>query len=185
MLGKSKNYPLRMRFISLFILLIIGFSFFIFKNPSFISKLVNNSSVARVLYVIDGDTMDVVIDGKKERVRLIGIDAPEMEYEEKRADCFANQATEALKTIINGNTVSLVSDPTQSDRDSYSRLLRYIFLTDGTNVNKLMISKGYAYEYTYKGIPYQYQKDFQEAELGAKENKIGIWAEGICPVMIQ
>jgi len=158
--------------------------FFFIKDKTIVAPK-SLSTTAFVLYVIDGDTMDVVIDGKKERVRLIGIDAPEVEYEEKRADCFANQATEALKTIINGNTVSLVSDPTQSDRDSYSRLLRYIFLTDGTNVNKLMISKGYAYEYTYLGIPYQYQKDFQEAELGAKENKIGIWAEGICPVMIQ
>ena len=137
MLGKPKNYLLRWIFIGLFVLLVFGFCLILFQNSQYVRNSLGTklSPTASPLYtvqkVIDGDTIDVVIDKKSERVRLIGIDAPEMAYEEKQADCFAKEATEALKTIINGNTVSLVSDPTQSDRDSYSRLLRYIFLIDG------------------------------------------------------
>jgi micrococcal nuclease len=144
----------------------------------------NNKAVsAKVLYVIDGDTLDVVIDGKKERVRLIGIDAPEMAYEEKQADCFAKQSKEFLREMLDGKTVQLESDPTQDNRDKYERLLRYIFVEDGTDVNRFMIAGGFAREYTYLGIPYRHQKEFQEAELEAKNKKLGLWAEGACSVL--
>ena len=142
------------------------------KNPKTV--------LANVLYVIDGDTIDVVIDGKKERVRLIGIDAPEVEYEDKPADCFADESAASLKALIDGKAVSLASDPTQGDRDSYGRLLRYAYLSDNTNVNKQMVSQGYARQYSYKGIPYQFQKEFQEAEREAKKLKKGLWADGVC-----
>ena len=67
------------------------------------------------------------------------------------------------------------SDPTQGDKDKYNRLLRYIFLEDGTNFSKLMISDGYAREYTYQ-VPYRYMEEFKETEKEAREAKRGLWA---------
>ena len=183
-LYRNNAHWLILLFVIFLIGLFIGLNVFHYRqvrSPSSVTPENSNSVSAKVLYVIDGDTMDVSIDGKKERVRLIGIDAPEMAYEEKQADCFSGESADALKTIINGNAVSLVLDPTQSDRDSYGRLLRYLYLPDGTNVNKMMVEQGYAYEYTYKENPYQLQGEFQEAEQKAKAVKAGLWADGVCP----
>lgn len=55
------------------------------------------------------------------------------------------------------------------------------FLEDGTNINKLMISEGYAHEYTYN-IPYKYQSEFKQAQKEAEENNRGLWADNACPM---
>lgn len=186
--SSSRKHSLRSRFIRIYILLAIFFLvFFFFLYYSANNLIIQPSQItlsatarATVQKVIDGDTIDVVVDGKRERVRLIGIDAPEVEYEDKLADCFAGESAARLKDLIGGKTVSLSSDPTQEDRDSYDRLLRFVYLPDNTNINKKMIEEGYAYEYTYKGIPYQYQKEFQDAESEAKKLKKGFWTDGAC-----
>ena len=141
----------------------------------------NTSIYAKVLYVIDGDTVDVAVDGKKQRVRLLGIDAPEMGFENKKEMCFAGESRNKLLDFIDGNTVSIASDSTQQDRDAYNRILRYMYLPDGTFVNKQLIEEGYAYEYTYKELPYLYRQEFQEAQKKAQSEHIGIWKEGVCP----
>ena len=71
-------------------------------------------------------------------------------------------------------------DPTQGDRDKYGRLLRFVFLLNGINFNKLMISQGFAHEYTYKSNPYKYQGEFVAAEKEAREGKKGLWADDAC-----
>ena len=73
----------------------------------------------------------------------------------------------------------MVADDTQGDRDKYGRLLRYVFLEDGTNFDKLMIEEGYGHEYTYD-IPYMFQSEFQQAEADAQANKRGLWADDAC-----
>jgi micrococcal nuclease len=73
----------------------------------------------------------------------------------------------------------LQSDPSQEDKDKYNRLLRYVFLEDGTNLNLLLISEGYAHEYTYD-VPYALQKEFQTAEKSARENEKGLWSPTAC-----
>jgi len=136
---------------------------------------------ARVAKVIDGDTVDVVIDGKEERVRLIGIDASEVEHEGKPKECFGEEAKLYLEGLLSGQTVQLQPDSTQSDRDEYNRLLRYVFLPPEERlVNSIMVSQGFAREYTFKGIPYHYQKEFQDAQQIAKRLKVGLWAENAC-----
>ena len=147
------------------------------------SPAVSLSPLYVVFSVVDGDTIDVLIDGKKERVRLIGIDAPEFGDEEYPAECFTQEALSEAKELLDGKIIRLVSDPTQDNRDKYERLLRYVFLEDGTNVNERMISGGFAREYSYLGIPYQYRQEFQEAERDAKNKKLGLWAEGACSVL--
>ena len=66
------------------------------------------------------------------------------------------------------------------NKDEYGRLLRYIFLEDGTNFGKIMIEEGYAFEYTYENKPYQYQDEFKVAENDAREMKKGLWVKGVC-----
>ncbi|MEA2088732.1 MAG: thermonuclease family protein [Patescibacteria group bacterium] len=148
-------------------------------------KISNNSNFVfiekyySVIKVIDGDTITVDIDGNNETLRLIGIDTPETVHPTKTVECFGIEASNKAKNLLTGKKVKLESDDTQGERDKYNRLLRYVFLEDGTNFNKLMINDGYAYEYTYF-LPYKYQNEFKQAEQFARENKNGLWADGVC-----
>ncbi len=142
------------------------------QNPQMQEKV-------RVTKIVDGDTVKVLINNKEEAVRLIGIDAPETMDPRKTIECFGKEAGDKAKEILTGKTVTLESDPTQGDRDKYGRLLRYVFL-DNLNFNELMVSEGYAHEYTYQSNPYKYQLKFIEAEKKASENKEGLWADNAC-----
>lgn len=132
-----------------------------------------------VTHVIDGDTIQVVIDNKKETLRLIGIDTPETVDPRKPVQCFGKEASAKAKSLLSGKSVRLEADPTQGERDKYQRLLRYVFLENGTNFNKLMIAEGYAHEYTYN-TPYKYQVEFKQAQKEAEANKRGLWADDAC-----
>lgn len=136
-----------------------------------------------VVKVIDGDTVIVLIDGKNETLRLIGIDTPEMVDPRKPVQCFAKEASEKAKNTLTGQKVRLESDQTQGDKDKYNRLLRYIFLADGTSFNKMMIEQGFAHEYTYN-LPYKYRDEYISAQKNAKANDLGLWAPDACPVAV-
>lgn len=132
-----------------------------------------------VVKVVDGDTLDVSIEGKVERLRLIGIDTPETVDPRKPVECFGIEASNKAKAVLAGKKVSLEGDNTQGERDKYDRLLRYVFLEDGTNFNLFMVKEGYAYEYTYS-LPYKYHAEFKLAQKNAEINKKGLWASGVC-----
>ncbi len=127
-----------------------------------------------VVRVVDGDTLDVLINGKVERIRLIGIDTPETVDPRKPVQCFGIEASNKAKTLLMGKEVMLEGDPTQGERDKYGRLLRYVFLPDSTNFNLRMIKEGYAHEYTYT-VRYRYQTEFKDAQKEAMGNKAGLW----------
>ena len=151
-------------------------------QPSHTNNQVSTTKeTARVVRVVDGDTIKVLINNKEDTVRLIGIDTPETVDPRKPAQCFGKEASDKAKEVLTGKTISLESDPTQGNRDKYQRLLRYVFLGD-LNFNKFMISEGYAHEYTYKSNPYKYQLEFIQAEKDARQNKKGLWADGVCGV---
>lgn len=132
-----------------------------------------------VVKVVDGDTIDVKINGKVQRIRLIGINTPESVDPRKPVECFGKEASNKAKEILQSKRVKLEADMSQDDQDKYHRLLRYVFLEDGTNFNRLMISEGYAFEYTYY-LPYKYQTEFKQAEKEAREAKKGLWANNTC-----
>jgi len=132
----------------------------------------------QVIKVVDGDTMDVDIDGKIERLRLIGIDTPETVDPRKEVQCFGKEASNKAKELLEGKFVTLESDETQSTRDKYKRLLVYVFV-DGVNFNKFMIEEGYAYEYTYDSA-YKYQSEFKEAQVNAQSLNKGLWNSSTC-----
>jgi len=136
-----------------------------------------------VTQVVDGDTIKVDLSGKIETLRLIGIDTPEIVDPRKPVQCFAKEASAKAKEMLKGKKVKLEADSTQGERDKYDRLLRYVFLEDGTFFNKLMITEGYAHEYTYQVNPYKYQIEFKEAEKRAIEAGRGLWGANICDAM--
>ncbi len=132
-----------------------------------------------VTHVVDGDTIDVDLNGKSERIRLIGIDTPETVDPRKPVQCFGREASNKTKGMLSGKQVRLEADPTQDDRDKYGRLLRYVFLEDGTNYNEWLVAQGYAHEYTYN-IPYKYQAEFKDAEHKARDSDKGLWSPNTC-----
>ena len=133
----------------------------------------------RVVKVVDGDTLDVLMNGKPVRLRLIGLDTPETVDPRKPVQCFGKAASDTAKEMLAGKTVRLEYDASQGMSDKYSRTLVYVFLADGTNFNKYMISEGYGHEYTYN-LPYKYQREFKAAEKNAREQKKGLWADDAC-----
>ncbi len=133
----------------------------------------------KVLKIVDGDTIDVEIDGKAERLRLIGINTPETVDPRRPVECFGKEASAKAVEFLSGEEVELESDPTQSDKDKYGRLLRYVRTKEGFFYNLEIIKRGYAYEYTYD-TPYQYQAEFRAAQADAKSQGRGLWADGAC-----
>ncbi len=138
-----------------------------------------DDGLSLVVRVIDGDTIVAEIDGVQEKIRLIGVDTPEVIDSRRTVECFGKEASEFTKNLLTDVRVRLESDPTQGDRDRYGRLLRYVFLSDGTLVNKAIIAEGYGHEYTYRR-QYRYQDDFKSAERVARETEQGLWSPGAC-----
>jgi micrococcal nuclease len=139
----------------------------------------SNNKYYLVSRVVDGDTIDVEKDGEHVRVRLIGIDTPETVDPRRTVECFGKEASAKTKELLEGKMVRLETDPSQGDYDKYKRMLAYVYLSDGTLFNQTMISEGYAHEYTYR-LPYRYQAEFNDAERTAREEKKGLWADGVC-----
>lgn len=135
---------------------------------------------AQVLRVIDGDTIEVLLNEKKEKIRVIGINTPEVVDPRKAVECFGKEASSFAKQILEGQTVILESDLSQQERDKYGRLLRYIFVNN-IDFGKRMIAEGYAYEYTYDS-PYKYQLEYKNAESEASEQKLGLWKNEACTI---
>lgn len=138
-----------------------------------------NDETYLISRIIDGDTIDVDINGKTERVRLIGLDTPETVDPRKPVECYGNEASSYLRSFTSGKSVKLETDSTQSDRDAYGRLLRYAYLPDGTNIANEMIREGYGHEYTYR-VPYRLQTEFKKSQSYARSNQLGLWANKAC-----
>ena len=136
-----------------------------------------------VVNVVDGDTIKINIDGKDEVIRMIGINTPETVDPRKPVECFGKEASAKAKELLSGKKIYLEEDVTQGNLDKYNRLLRFVFLEDGTNFGEYMIKEGYANEYTYN-TPYKYQNLYKNAEKEAKEQKKGLWADDVCDVPV-
>jgi len=118
---------------------------------------------ARVVRVVDGDTF-IIETG--ERVRVIGINAPEMKT------LYGPPAKEHLLALIDGKTVDLQPDHISNDKDVYGRLLRYVYL-DGIDINKKMVTDGYAI--AFLKYPFDKETEYKQEEVKAKSASLGIW----------
>lgn len=127
-----------------------------------------------VVSVVDGDTIKVRIDGKKETLRLIGLDTPETKKPRTPVQCYGKEASSHMQSLVQSKQVQLEADPTQGERDKYGRLLRYVFVGGSTNVALAQIQGGFGREDTYDAA-YAYQAQFQSAQVAAQHAKRGTW----------
>ncbi len=132
-----------------------------------------------VTKVVDGDTLHIDINGKDEKVRLIGINTPETVDPRTPVQCFGKEASARMKELSQGKLVRIEYDESQNTRDVYGRILAYVYLEDGQMLNRKMIAEGYAYEYTYL-TPYKYQKEFRELQTLARTSLRGLWSTDTC-----
>ena len=126
--------------------------------------------------VVDGDTIKVRLNGVTEKVRLIGIDTPEL----NPAQCYGQKAASAMQSMVQGKQVMIASDPTQADRDQYGRLLRHVYLTDGRSAALSLITDGFGKEYTFDK-PYSGQANYVAAQSTAQSAGRGLWGAECAP----
>jgi micrococcal nuclease len=132
-----------------------------------------------VTSVTDGDTLKVSLNGKTEIIRLIGIDTPELDSTDPYTVCVAQAAKARMQTLAGQRYVSLMDDTTQSNRDRFQRLLRYIIDDKAVDIGKQLLLDGLAEEYTYK-TDYTNKAEYIAAEKTAKLNKAGMWGTELC-----
>lgn len=130
---------------------------------------------ARIIRVVDGDTYDVRLSGHRVRVRVLGIDTPEVYG---GTECGGPQASARAKKLLpRGTRVLLTSDPTQQLKDRYGRSLRYVEKS-GTDIGRKLIRAGLAEVYVYHHKPFKRTSTYKATQRAAQSAKRGIW--GYC-----
>ncbi|MCE9623647.1 MAG: thermonuclease family protein [Actinomycetia bacterium] len=130
---------------------------------------------ATVDYVVDGDTVDMTIDGVEERVRLIGIDTPETKKANTPVQCFGPEATAYTQSLLPEGTAVYLERDVEA-RDIYGRLLAYAYVVEtGAFVNLAIVREGYAQTLT---IPpnVAHSSEFVQAARDAERDNVGLWA---------
>ncbi|HEX5744558.1 MAG TPA: thermonuclease family protein [Candidatus Saccharimonadales bacterium] len=123
---------------------------------------------------IDGDTIAVDMNGHVESVRFIGIDTPETHKPDTPVQCWGPEASAYTQALIGRSKVRLASDALSTNRDRYGRLLRYVYLPDGTLVNRELVLDGQAFYYPY--FPFGKSAVFGAAQEAAMAARKGIWS---------
>ncbi|MCS6888630.1 MAG: thermonuclease family protein [Chloroflexus sp.] len=126
---------------------------------------------ATLLRVIDGDTIEVRINGSEERVRYIGVDTPE------RGHPWFDEATQANRRLVEEGQLWLARDV--SERDRYGRLLRYV-IAGNQFVNLTLVEQGLAQVVTYPP-DVRCVETYLTAQQQARANGIGLWANSTTP----
>jgi micrococcal nuclease len=128
----------------------------------------------RVVDVVDGDTIRVELPSGVETVRIIGIDTPEVVAPDRPEACFGREATAFATDLLDGEDVTLETDPTQDERDRYDRLLAHVYLGDELYAAQA-IAGGYGIHYIYE-VPSSHAAELDAAADTAREGGLGIWA---------
>lgn len=134
---------------------------------------------AKVIHMIDPDSYIVMQDGKLMNVQLIGVDAPETKLinGEKFNECYSEEAKKSvLQTLFNKDRgITLESDTSAGEKDIHGRLLKYMYLKDGTFVNGTLLDEGLARVYNDGTNKFSKSDDFLELQKNAKNEKRGLW----------
>jgi micrococcal nuclease len=132
---------------------------------------------ARVVRVVDGDTLVVAGGGAGERyVRLLGIDTPETHRPGTPIECGGPQATRSMETLAPpGTPVTLERDPTQDRIDRYGRTLAYVRLPGGRLAETAQLESGWATVYVFAGRPVERDPAFRHAQADARAARRGVW----------
>jgi endonuclease YncB( thermonuclease family) len=116
----------------------------------------------KVIRIIDGDTVDILVDREPMRIRLAQIDAPE------KRQAFGTKSRHALAAMVSQKTATVITAGT----DRYGRTIGTV-LVDGRDINRAMVGQGMAWVYR------QHLNDFSliAVETKARENRVGLWAD--------
>jgi micrococcal nuclease len=148
--------------------------FYLIYEKTSNSKQDTNESFVPVISVADGDTVTLMLGSKEEKVRLIGIDAPELGQIPWGAE-----SKKYLYSLISSSGSKVRLEYDVEKRDKYGRLLAYLWTTDGTLVNMSMLKNGQAVLYTFPPNV-KYVTDLKAAQAEARSKRLGIWsAEGL------
>ena len=132
------------------------------------------TGIAPVDRVIDGDTIRVQLDGARYTVRLTGVYTPETRHPTRGVEPYGPEAAAYTTARLTGATVRLDRDPAGDDIDAYGRLLRYVVLASGENVNATLIREGLAT--AIRAFPYSRQREFLQLEAQARRARRGLWS---------
>jgi micrococcal nuclease len=123
---------------------------------------------ALVASVVDGDTIVVRIDGRRERVRVLGIDTPEA------GACLAANATAETSRLTRGRSVELEEDESQPERDRFGRRLAYVELPDGRDLGFQLVAAGLARAFVV-GEPFERLETYRRGEILGRRQPQSIW----------
>src|SRR5215217_114304 len=133
-----------------------------------------SASSGRVTRVVDGDTIHVMVGGRDESVRYIGVDTPESVKPGTPVQCFAKRASAYNERLVGGERVRVLRDA--EARDRYGRLLAYVYRArDGLFVNAELVRRGYAQPLT---VPpnVAHAGEFRRLAAAARRAGRGLWS---------
>lgn len=128
-------------------------------------------AAVQVVRVVDGDTIEVRLGGKEQRVRYIGMNTPESVDPRRPVERFGKEAAERNRQLVEGKTIRLERDVSETDR--HGRLLRYVWV-DGALVNETLVREGFARAVSYPP-DVKHQERLRAAEREARAANRGQW----------
>ena len=144
-------------------------------SPNYLAS--SSAVIVKVARAVDGDTIELE---DRQTVRYIGIDTPELHHPTKPVQCFAKEAMEVNKKLVEGKQVKLEKDV--SEKDKYGRLLRFVYLDEsfatssGIFINDYLVRQGFAFASTFPP-DVKFSQQFLEAEREARQNNRGLWGK--------
>lgn len=146
------------------------------------AEVITTSTNALAIRAVDGDTIEVRIDGASEevKVRLLGVDTPESVDPRRPVECFGKEASNYTASRVQGKRVRLDADPKADEVDKYGRLLRNVILGDGTDLNAALIADGYAHAYLSFPLDARRKAELARLQEEARVAKRGLWNPDTC-----
>lgn len=156
-------------------------------NPT---KTINNFEQAKVVRVVDGDTIVVDRGRGEEKIRFVLVNTPETKHPKKGVEFYGKEASDFTKNTLSNKTVYLQKDVSETDK--YGRLLRYIWIERPTSnepsneevrtkcFNAILLAGGYANVSTFPP-DLKYVDLFRQIEREAREKNLGLWSNGKVP----
>ena len=154
--------------------LVMGVAIFLLSVATgFFDSPGRQADLFKVTEVFDGDTIEVDMAGRLEKIRFLGIDTPETHHPEYGVECYGPEASDYLKDRLDGQYVKLVADYQSTNRDRYDRLLRYVYDEEGDLVNRTLVREGYGFATT--AFRHSKRESFIVTQTQAKFDNNGLW----------
>jgi len=135
-----------------------------------------DGQTAVAVHVVDGDTLDIDIpdgDRPRTRIRLWGIDTPEIAQDDRPAAHFGPEAAALARQLVKGKPVRIQLEPQGRTRGTYHRLLAWVYLEDGRMLNALLVERGMAY--ADPRFPNSRSRELWRLQTAARKDRRGLW----------